>query len=251
MAKKLTTEDFILKAKEIHGDKYDYSKVEYVNMQTEICIICPQHGEFLQVPRNHLNIHGCPKCCKTGIKLSKEEFIQKAKEIHGDKYDYSKVEYINAKTKVCIICPIHGEFWQIPNSHLNGNACNKCKLSHIECFVMNKLDELNIIYECQKKFDWLGRQSLDFYLPQYNIAIECQGIQHFSPKEFFGGAKSYIDRIQKDKRKYNLCKENKIKLLYFTNVNENLIPKIYFDTIYSNENDLLNAIKEYGINTRT
>ena len=121
---KLTTDEFIKKAREIHGDKYDYSKVEYKNYDTKVCIICPKHGEFWQIPRYHLNGKGCPKCAGN-IRLTTEEFIRRAKEVHGDKYDYSKVEYVNSQTKVCIICPEHGEFWTFPNNHLKCE-CPKC-----------------------------------------------------------------------------------------------------------------------------
>ena len=123
--KKLSTEEWIQKAKKVHGDKYDYSKVKYYNAHTKVCIICPIHGEFWQTPASHLMGNACPKCGgKT--KLNTDKFIHRAKEIHGDKYDYSKVEYINATTKVCIICPIHGEFWQTPAKHLSGKGCKKC-----------------------------------------------------------------------------------------------------------------------------
>ena len=127
MSKKITTEEFIARAKVIHGDKYDYSKVEYVNSYTKVCIICPEHGEFWATPHCHLDGKGCPKCAvyKRG-KLTTEEFIRRAKEVHGDKYDYSKVEYTHQATKVCIICPEHGEFWQKPAHHMNGNGCPKC-----------------------------------------------------------------------------------------------------------------------------
>ncbi len=123
--KKITTEDFIRRAREIHGDKYDYSKAEYVNAKTKICIICPEHGEFWQAPYSHLRGSGCPICNGT-TKMTTEEFVHKAREVHKDKYDYSKVEYVDAKTKVCIICPEHGVFWQIPYNHLNGHGCPKC-----------------------------------------------------------------------------------------------------------------------------
>jgi hypothetical protein len=123
-------EKFIKKAREIHGDKYDYSKVEYVNSHTKVCIICPEHGEFWQEAGYHLNGEGCPTCAKIANDkkntMTQEEFIRRAREIHGDKYDYSKVEYINSQTKVCIICPIHGEFWQLPTHHLMGHGCRKC-----------------------------------------------------------------------------------------------------------------------------
>ena len=133
----LSKEGFIKKARLVHGNKYDYSKVNYANNATKLCIICPKHGEFWQTPNGHLSGQGCPKC---GLENSrekqastKEEFIKKAREKHGDKYDYSKVEYINANTKVCIICPQHGEFWQRPNSHLSGHGCHKCKRNQLSC----------------------------------------------------------------------------------------------------------------------
>ena len=125
-----TTKSFIEKARKIHGDKYDYSKVEYVNAYTKICIICPEHGEFYQTPHDHLKGASCPKCGnikrKEGRFLSTDKFIEKARKIHGDKYDYSKVNYIGTKGKICIICPEHGEFYQTPNAHLNGQGCPIC-----------------------------------------------------------------------------------------------------------------------------
>ena len=127
MPGKLTTEEFVQKAKEVHGDKYDYSKVEYKNARTKVAIVCPIHGEFEQGPSMHLFGKGCPKCGGS-IKLTTEAFIKKAREIHGDKYDYSKVEYKDSKTMVTIICPTHGEFRQIPATHLQGKGCLKCGL---------------------------------------------------------------------------------------------------------------------------
>lgn len=122
---RFSQEDFIEKAKEIHGDKYDYSKVEYKNANTKVCIICPEHGEFWQTPLAHMyGREGCPKCAGKG--LNQEEVIKKFREVHGDKYDYSKVEFTKMQTKVCIICPKHGEFWQTPAKHLIGQGCPQC-----------------------------------------------------------------------------------------------------------------------------
>ena len=116
---------FIARAREVHGDKYDYSKAVYVNSGTKICIICPEHGEFWQIPNTHLRGAGCPAC--TGkMKKDTEVFIEEARRIHGDKYDYSKVEYKTNKDKVCIICPEHGEFWQAAAGHLKGGGCPEC-----------------------------------------------------------------------------------------------------------------------------
>lgn len=129
-ATRLTTEEFIIRANKIQGNKYDYSKVEYVDYMTKVCIICPEHGEFWQTPNKHLSGQGCPKCGNTK-KLTLTEFIERSRKIHGDKYDYSKVRYINNGTKVCIICPEHGEFWQTPHNHLIGHGCHKCKNNKI------------------------------------------------------------------------------------------------------------------------
>ena len=130
MGKNLTTAEFISKARLIHGDKYDYSLVEYIDRRTKVIIICPIHGAFLQTPDRHLSNNGCPKCSiqsrVSKRTFTKEEFIAKAREIHKDKYDYSKVEYINCMTKVCIICPIHGETYQTPSNHLRSCGCQMC-----------------------------------------------------------------------------------------------------------------------------
>lgn len=125
MPRKMTQDTFIERCKKLYGDRYDYSKVKYVNNNTKICVICAEHGEFYVRPADFLGGHSCPQCANVK-RLDRETFIERAREIHGDKYDYSKVEYRNNKTKVCIICPEHGEFWQRPNDHLSGYRCIKC-----------------------------------------------------------------------------------------------------------------------------
>ncbi len=122
-----TLEQFIEKARKIHGDKYDYSKVEYVNQATKVCIICPEHGEFWMTPSAHVNCQkqGCPKC--KGKYRTTDSLIEEFKRVHGDKYDYSKVVFHKMHEKVCIICPIHGEFWMTPSKHLSKKqGCPKC-----------------------------------------------------------------------------------------------------------------------------
>lgn len=199
MPKKLTTEEFIRRSKEVHGDRYDYSKVEYVKSSEKVCIICRIHGEFWQIAASHLSgrgcepcsyeqrgiaqrgslssfilkannkfggkfdysmfkyegvdekstiicpihgetlqsaynhlksDHGCYQCNKQALgdkyAYTNYEFIEAAKLIHGDKYDYSKVNYRRSREEVCIICHVHGEFWQKPSSHLAGHGCNIC-----------------------------------------------------------------------------------------------------------------------------
>lgn len=116
MSKKLTIEEFLNKANKVHNFIYDYSLVKYVNYHTNIKIICNEHGVFEQNPINHLSgKNGCPKCFG-GVRHSLNDFIIKAEKYHGKKYDYSLVKYINARTKVDIICKDHGVFEQVPEA---------------------------------------------------------------------------------------------------------------------------------------
>ena len=150
MPKKLTTKEFIEKAKLVHGNKYDYSLVEYYNTSTKVKIICKKHGVFEQTPEKHIQNRGCPVCGGKN-KLSTEEFIEKAKSVHGNKYDYSLVKYINSKTKVKILCKNHGVFEQNSNNHLSKKCgCPKCSNS-IKKFKNNKP-----LYEFfHKDIDWI------------------------------------------------------------------------------------------------
>jgi len=307
--KKKTKEEFIEESTKVHNGKYDYSKVDYINNKTKVCIVCPIHGEFWQAPQDHtkgrgctkcnggvlhsneewldkfkrthgekyiysidstkkltsntkLNIvcpihgtfmqacinhstgQGCPKCANENNSIVKrknnEYFISIAEKIHGNKYDYSKVDYINNHTEVCIICPKHGEFWQKPNVHLLNHGCPKCSCSKLELEIIKLLDDNKIeyIHQANKKdFPWLKRLSLDFYLPEYNIAIECQGIEHFKEIKFFGGTKKYIETVKRDNRKLNLCENNNIKLLYYSNLEIK-----YPYKVYENKEELLKEI---------
>lgn len=125
MPKKATKEEFIEKAEAVHGrGTYDYSKVVYVNNNTKVEIVCPKHGSFWMLPRVHTAGHACPKC--KGVGSDREYFIEKAMALHGDKYSYDKVEYINTKTRVTVTCPIHGDFLIKPNAHLGGHGCYEC-----------------------------------------------------------------------------------------------------------------------------
>ncbi len=227
--KKLTTEEFIIKAKSIHGDRYDYSLVKYNGYDSIIKIKCKKHGIFEQEVSNHLQGKGCEKCkydklsnCFIG---NKEDFIEKSKKFHGDRYDYSLVNYINNREKVKIICKKHGEFLQKPNNHLDGKqGCPKCKNSIGETKVENWLKTNNFEYIPQKRFkDCIDKRSLvfDFYIPKNNICIEFDGIQHFKPLNHFGKKKFSIkqsidlfkDRKRKDCIKDKYCIENDINLI--------------------------------------
>lgn len=237
-------EEFKYNLFKIYGDKYDFSKTEYINARTKVTLICPIHGEFKTIPSYLLKKHGCPNCNKTYTK----DFIEKAILVHGEKYDYSKVNYKNCRTKIVIICPEHGEFYQTPNGHLNGYGCSKCaiKKNKSELKLLNTLNYHfnNVIYQYKNKELFGSFMSLDFYLPKYNIGIEYQGRQHFLNIDCFGGEKGYEDIQERDKIKYDKCINNDIKLLYFTYDKRN-VPSNYLSEIFTDENELLNKIKEY------
>lgn len=243
--------DFVEKGKLVHNNKYDYSKVNYKNGRTKVTISCPIHGDFKQTPINHIAGSGCPHCALDSRKLGKDDFIKKAIEVHKNKYDYSKVEYKNNRTKVCIICPEHGEFWQIPSDHLRGIGCSKCNSSHLEIEVRNILISNSIKFEEQKTWNWLVYKSnlyVDFYLPDYNIVIECQGIQHFEAIGFFGGQEELNYTKERDAQKQRLCTENNLKVLYYTNLG---LDYQYPYDIICNIEDLINEIKKIGLTNQS
>ena len=234
----LSLKDFIQHAKQVYGEKYNYSKVNYINSKTKVCIICPEHGEFWQTPDSFLQGHGCQMCSKRKRK-TREEFINECKMIHHDKYDYSKVVFKTVKTKVCIICPEHGEFWQKPSKHLIGQGCPKCSETHLEEQVISMLEKNNINYDFNRFYSWLDNLQLDFFIPSKKIAIECQGGQHFKPVKWFGGENGFIKQKERDERKRLICEKNDIKLLYFSDLNIN-----YPYEVITNINILENEIKK-------
>lgn len=138
MREKKTLQQIINEFKLIHGNKYNYSNINYVNTQTKVKIICPLHGEFEQQPNNHLMGKGCRKCAGRSIENT-YDFIQKAQEVHGNKYDYSKVNYKKTNENIKIIGLIHGEFEQQPCVHIRGNGCKECGKK----ILSNKLKKTN------------------------------------------------------------------------------------------------------------
>jgi len=227
--KSLSKKDFIKKAKNIHGDKYDYTLVKYKNSKTKIRIICPYHGEFSQESNSHLLGNGCPSC--GGVKkLNTLLFIKKAKNIHGDKYDYSLVKYKNIRTKVNIICKTHGMFDQIPSGHLDGKGCHICNDSKGERKIRTLLENNNIKYIFQKRFKDcknINPLPFDFYLPDYNLCIEYDGIQHYKSINIWGGEKEFKLRQKRDQLKNEYCEKNNIRLIRIR-YNENISDKINF-----------------------
>lgn len=234
--RKKTTEEFLLEVKKINGDKFDYSQSVYLKTDKPVEFICHkkdenglEHGSFYITPHSLASkkyFLECPKCRfeseKFGRRLTKDEFVRRSNIIHCGKYDYSKFVYKNGKTKSIIICPEHGEFLQNGESHLAGQGCPICGLSHLERDVMSVLKEKGIEFEAQKRFEWLGTQSIDVFIPSVNIAIECQGQQHY--KEVYYRSKkwtnvtaerNFAEIKERDSRKRQLCKENGIELIYF------------------------------------
>ena len=232
LKKRLTTKEFIERAINVHGNKYDYSKVRYEKMSSKVCIICPEHGECWQTPINHLNGHGCPLCADKLISKkrmsNREDFVKKAKLIHGEKYDYSNVVYCGSHIKVEIICNKHGAFNMTPADHLYHNeGCPLCKESKLETLIRNALTENKILFERQKRFVWLGKQSLDFYLPEYNVAIECQGEQHYRERKKNDLFSDFVETKKRDIKKYNKCINNGVSILYFADIDEINNAEIY------------------------
>lgn len=129
---KLNNQIFIERSIILHNNKYNYENVNYINYHTKVNITCPIHGSFWQTPNDHLAGCGCKFCkndkARKDGKLTHSQFLQKAKLVHGDRYDYSKTKYIDCFTKVKIICKIHGEFEQLPSNHYSGYNCTKCSL---------------------------------------------------------------------------------------------------------------------------
>lgn len=211
-----------------HNGFYSYSLENFVNSQTKIKIICPIHGEFEQTPNNHLFGFGCPSCGGTK-RLTTNEFIIRAKKIHGNKYDYSLVNYINNKTKVKIICPTHGEFEQSFIKHcVRKNGCPVCKESKGEKEIRLYLSKHKINYIQQHKFlECKNKYTLpfDFYLPDKNLCIEYNGIQHYEPVNFFGGVNKLKEQIKNDNIKINYCEKNGIKYAIIR-YDENILNKL-------------------------
>ncbi len=219
---KSSTNNFIKQAQLIHKNKYTYQNVKYINSDSKICITCPIHGDFLQVPHRHLRGQGCLKCSGKYSPTSKE-FITKANKIHQN-FNYSKVEYKNNRSKITIICPNNHAFQQTPANHLKGEGCPKCITSNGEKFIRNYLIENNISFQEQYRLAACKNKlplPFDFAIinnDKLNGLIEFQGKQHYQLTSF--GCKDST-KIQKefkriqltDKIKKDFCITNQILFL--------------------------------------
>jgi hypothetical protein len=219
--RKYTPKELLEKFNKLHDFRYTYSNIEsYQNTKKHIQIICKKHGLFCQSVNEHLAGSGCPTCGNelTKIKLSSnlKEFIEKSNIIHNNKYLYTKSVYSNNKTKICITCKKHGDFYQIPNDHLRGSGCPKCLNSKGENLIMNFLNKNKIIFEKNKYFDgcvYKNKLLFDFFIPSLKLCIEFDGLQHFNPVERFGGEDALSKTIIRDCIKTKYCQENNIRLL--------------------------------------
>lgn len=229
----MTTEEFIKKAHKVHGEIYDYSETIYKNTKTKVTIICEEHGAFEQRPTRHLSGDGCPICGAKAMgdkqKLTTEEFIEKACKVHSDLYTYEHVDYKDRYTKVTITCPKHGVFDQVSSYHLQGNGCQKCSNSKGERIIEDYLEIYGISFESQKTFKEcksIRRLSFDFYLPDHNLLIEYQGIQHYKPIKYFGGESQFKKQKKHDQIKRTFAKNNGFKLIEISYKDFKSIPTI-------------------------
>lgn len=249
----LSNESFLSKATEKHGEKYNYDLVEYKKSNIKIMILCPEHGIFEQKPSAHIFGKGCSECAGNK-KLNTDIFIEKSKKVHGDRYGYSNVKYVNHKTKVLINCDLHGEFSQIANLHLMGCGCPCCKRSKGEIKIYNFLKQNNINFieeftfkDCKKIYSL----PFDFYLTDINILIEYDGEQHFRPVKHFGGTEEFIKRKENENIKNLYTQKNKIPLLRISYLFYELVDEIIYNFIKNcgiSKNDNLNLEDIEGIN---
>jgi hypothetical protein len=236
--KTLTLIEFIEKAKQVHGNKYNYSKTVYIKYHLKIKIICPIHGEFEQTPHRHLKGSGCNQCHIDKKTFSKDEFVNLSNKIHNNKYDYSKFIYKNIRTEGIIICPIHGEILQKPQNHLRSCGCPKCgnNYSKGEEQIEKWLTYHNINYNTQHTFINCKNVLLlpfDFFLTDYNICIEFDGIHHYEPIHHM---KNFINVIKRDDIKTKFCLDNNIKLIRIPYWDFNKIDEILTNMISLNVN---------------
>lgn len=215
---RLTRASFIERATLIHGLVYDYTAVDYVDSHTYVTILCTPHGPFKQTPDNHINAQaGCPSCAGNK-KLTLDDFITKARIVHGNVYDYSNVNWINSYTTISIICKKHGTFLQIPKVHLyNRCGCPLCNSSKGELIIKNILQYHGVDFIQQYSFDDCRYKlplKFDFYLPQINTLLEFDGIQHFKYVQGFHKTLfKFHELLHRDVIKNNYCRDNNIKLI--------------------------------------
>lgn len=258
LSNRSNTKEFIEKSRNIHGDLYDYSKVKYITSSDNVIIGCKKHGDFQQQPNNHLSGNGCPKCAveNNGLKCrsNTEEFIEKAKKVYGNSYDYSKVKYETAITPIIIICPKpnHGKFSKTPNSFLAKHGCPICQSSKGEIKIHTELNNFEIKFESQYKK--IKPYKYDFFIHEIKILIEYDGEQHFDPNMYYNQKlkKSFAEQLQTDILKTKLALENGYFIVRIPYTEYKRIHEILDDVIknprslivFSENNEEINKIYE-------
>lgn len=204
---------WVKKATKLYDGLYDYSGSVLTGGDDRVTIHCPEHGKFRQRVSFHVAGVGCKACHREHRFKTSREFVLAAYSVHGDRYDYSKVEFRNPRKRVKVVCKKHGVFRVKPNSHVsNAVGCRKCKESKGEVAVGHYLDELGISYIPEYKLpDYQYRY--DFFLPNLNILIEFHGAQHYRPVRRFGGVKALTATRIRDAGKIVLAKAHKLHLV--------------------------------------
>jgi hypothetical protein len=180
---KLNNEEFIKRVKEIHKEEFDYSKTQYLGVLKNIIIICREHGEFIQRAGRHMQGSKCKKCYSDKMRCTVEDFIQKSRVVHGDKYCYDNVKYERNNIKVIIVCKLHGKFSQTPQSHLHSNGCPRCKKNY-------KSDTKDFIRKCKEvhcgKYDY---SDVEYNKSDEKVNIICKLHGKFpqTPHSHLGG----------------------------------------------------------------
>ena len=227
----------------VHSNFYNYDKANenYETINSKVKITCPLHGDFIQLAKKHSYGYGCPECRKKKLHnifaSDTAEFIKKARKIHGDKYDYSKVDYNHNKDYVIVTCKDHGDFKVKPVSHLaSRSGCPVCKSSKGEQKIYNFLKNCKVNTITQYSFPNTSYK-YDFYLPDLNIMIEYHGEQHYKPIDIFGGIEEFRLRKISDANKEGLCKANNVELI--------VIPFTKFDILEKTVAERISDIYKY------
>lgn len=243
---KLGLEEFIIKSNKAHNNKYNYNKAIYINAYTKIIITCPKHGDFSQMPGEHIRGRGCSECSFVKRRSSNQEFIDKANQKHNNKYSYNKTDYFNAKTHVVITCLKHGDFKQNAHLHLMGRGCPKCIGTYHEELCRLIMFEIlgKEFYKFKQKTLVNSRNrrlELDCYNEELKINIEYDGIQHYKyPNPFHKNKKEFKIQCQNDKMKDKWCKDNcilNIRIPYTYNTKEE-IKDFILDKLYNCDLDI-------------
>jgi len=186
----LSKQEFITRSINLHGDRYDYSKVNYIDTHKKVIIVCKRHGEFSQLVKNHLRKKGCPMCSFEKRTLTTPEFILASKKVHGDKYNYSESKYTKNCNKISIICNIHKfKFFQTADNHLSGQGCPKCGLMSI--ITKNSSNTSEFIKKSKKVHGDLYDYSLSDYINNHlKVKIVCKkhGVFKQSPGSHLHGS---------------------------------------------------------------